>query len=236
VSEPTWLSRFGNETRLADSYRRGRVFLAGDAAHIHIPAGGQGMNTGIQDALNLGWKLAGLLRGRAPEAILDSYERERRPVGEQVIENSLAQGAVITCAGPEGDALRRMMNRLLQVSDANRQVTELLSATAVSYPEPLFEGHDVGTPDYAGKRVTNYELKRENGETVKLYTSLNEGDWLDLAIEPGAAPCPLPPGLAGSWVKSERAVPTDERSLLRGLSSVLIRPDGYVAYARRNHG
>src|SRR5690606_22268561 len=88
---PRWLSRFGDATRLADSYRVGRVLLAGDAAHIHPPAGGQGLNLGLQDAVNLGWKLAAQLHGWAPDGLLDTYETERRPVAASVLDNTLAQ-------------------------------------------------------------------------------------------------------------------------------------------------
>jgi hypothetical protein len=232
VSEPGWLTRFGNETRLADRYRQGRVFLAGDAAHIHLPAGGQGMGTGIQDALNLGWKLAGVLRGDAPEALLDSYERERRPVGKMVTENTLAQGAVITTLGPEGDALRWLINEFLKIPEANRRIAEMFTAMGVTYPDPLIDGHEVGAPEYVGRRVTNFELRLAGGEVTKLYGLLRTGNWLDLRIDPDAPACPLPPGIAESWVESRTATPTDERSFLRKLSSVLIRPDGYLAFAR----
>jgi hypothetical protein len=232
VSEPGWLTRFGNETRLADQYRKGRVLLAGDAAHIHLPAGGQGMGTGIQDALNLGWKLAGVLRGDAPEALLDSYERERRPVGKMVTENTLAQGAVITTLGPEGDALRWLINEFLKIPEANRRIAEMFTAMGVTYPDPLIDGHEVGAPEYVGRRVTNFELRLAGGEVTKLYGLLRTGNWLDLRIDPDAPACPLPPGIAESWVESRTATPTDERSFLRKLSSVLIRPDGYLAFAR----
>ena len=232
LSEPGWLSRFGNETRLAETYRKGRVFLAGDAAHIHLPAGGQGMGTGLQDALNLGWKLAGVIRGRAPEALLDSYERERRPVAAGVCENTLAQGAVITVLGREGDALRGMVNGFLRVPEVNRRTAEMITAMGVAYPEPILAGHDVGPAEFAGRRLTNFELRRADGTTIRLYELLRDGNWLDLEIVPGGEPCPLPPGIAREWVKRESAGPTDERSFLAQLRSVLIRPDGHVAFAR----
>jgi hypothetical protein len=144
ISDPSWMSRFGNETRLAERYRRGRIFLAGDAAHIHSPSGGQGMNTGLQDAMNLGWKLAGVVRGLAPETLLDTYEPERRPGGVQLIENTLAQGAISCAFGPEGVALRATMNQLLAIPTVNRQIAGRINALDIGYPEPLAEGYDAG--------------------------------------------------------------------------------------------
>ncbi len=100
ADNPTWLARVGNDARLARAYRRGRIFLAGDAAHIHPPQGGQGLNLGVQDAMNLGWKLAAEVNGTAPGWLLDSYERERRPVGASVIENSSAQEELASATTP----------------------------------------------------------------------------------------------------------------------------------------
>lgn len=99
---PLWLSRFDNETRLAKAYRRGNIFLAGDAAHIHLPAGGQGMNVGIQDAMNLGWKLAAVATGTAPAELLDTYESERLPVGIYLRDTTMAQSHLITAFSARG--------------------------------------------------------------------------------------------------------------------------------------
>src|SRR5207244_11462679 len=109
VHSPRWLSRFGDATRLAERYRVGRVLLAGDAAHIHPPAGGQGLNLGVQDAVNLGWKLAAEVSGWAPEGLLDSYDTERRPVAADVLDNTRAQMELMsTEPGPQ--AVRRLVS------------------------------------------------------------------------------------------------------------------------------
>jgi 2-polyprenyl-6-methoxyphenol hydroxylase-like FAD-dependent oxidoreductase len=142
--DPIWLSRFTDETRLAEHYRKGRLLLAGDAAHIHAPMGGQGMNVGIQDAMNLGWKLASVVHGAAPEALLDSYELERRPVGETLRRNTLAQLALFCTFDPPTLALRRMLEDILRMPDVNRRLAEEASGFSVAYPEPLFPLNVVG--------------------------------------------------------------------------------------------
>src|SRR5215469_18914714 len=109
-----------DETRLAEHYRKGRILLAGDAAHIHAPMGGQGMNVGIQDAMNLGWKLASVLRGSSSEALLDTYERERWPVGEVLRRNTLAQIALFCKFDPSALALRGTFDQILRVPEVNR--------------------------------------------------------------------------------------------------------------------
>jgi len=125
--DPVWLSRFTDETRLAEHYRKGRIFLAGDAAHINAPMGGQGMNVGIQDAMNLGWKLASVIRGTAPEELLDTYQRERWPVGKALQHDTLAQFSLFSRFDPPAYALRRMLNDILRVPEVNRQLSDQLS-------------------------------------------------------------------------------------------------------------
>ncbi|MFH8468495.1 FAD-dependent monooxygenase [Streptomyces sp. NPDC017991] len=135
MRDPVWLSRFGNATRLAAEYRRGRVMLAGDAAHQHFPTGGVGMNVGIQDAHNLGWKLAAALAGRAPDDLLDSYHSERHPVGAQLMEHSRAQTALMTGFTPEGLDLRSFLSEMIATQpDFDRALSERLTALAVTYP------------------------------------------------------------------------------------------------------
>jgi len=136
--DPIWLSRFSDETRLAEHYRKGRVLLAGDAAHIHSPMGGQGMNVGIQDAMNLGWKLASVLRDAAPEELLDTYERERWPVGEVLRRNTLAQLALFSTYDPSMLALRCTLDNVLRVPEVNRQLSEEVSGFGVAYPSRFF--------------------------------------------------------------------------------------------------
>ncbi|WP_202864896.1 FAD-dependent monooxygenase [Rothia halotolerans] len=132
VHSPRWLSRFGDATRLAERYRSGRVLLAGDAAHVHPPVGGQGLNLGIQDAFNLGWKLAAELRGWAPEGLLDSYESERRPVAEDVLNSTRVQAELLsTEPGPR--AVRRLLAELSGFDDVNRLLVEKITGIGVRY-------------------------------------------------------------------------------------------------------
>src|SRR5207342_1215738 len=132
VHSPRWLSRFGDSTRLAESFRVGRVLLAGDAAHTHPPTGGQGLNLGVQDAFNLGWKLAAAVNGWAPEGLLDTYESERRPVGERVMMQSLAQQALMA-PGPEVTALRTLLGELMEQPSVRAHMAHLLAGSDVRY-------------------------------------------------------------------------------------------------------
>jgi 2-polyprenyl-6-methoxyphenol hydroxylase-like FAD-dependent oxidoreductase len=136
--DPIWLSRFTDETRLAEHYRKGRMLLAGDAAHIHAPMGGQGMNVGIQDAMNLGWKLASVVHGNAPDELLDTYERERWPVGEVLRRNTLTQLRLFSTFDPSTLAMRRTFEDVLRVPAINRYFADEVSGFGVAYPEPLF--------------------------------------------------------------------------------------------------
>ena len=132
VHSPRWLSRFGDATRLAERYRVGRVLLAGDAAHIHTPTGGQGLNLGIQDAFNLGWKLAAEVNGWAPEALLDSYHTERHPVAADVLENTRAQMELLSTE-PGVQAVRRLVSELMDFDEVNRYLVEKITAIGVRY-------------------------------------------------------------------------------------------------------
>src|SRR6185437_15135813 len=132
-----WLSRVGNAARQAARYRAGRVLLAGDAAHIHYPAGGQGLNLGLQDAANLAWKLAAEIRGWAPPGLLDSYQAERYPVGLDVIDDSLAQCGLFANPTREGVALRDRFNAILGTHPSlRRELAVRLSGLAIRYPPP----------------------------------------------------------------------------------------------------
>ncbi|HEY6737602.1 MAG TPA: FAD-dependent monooxygenase, partial [Actinopolymorphaceae bacterium] len=132
VHSPRWTSRFGDATRLAERYRVGRAMLAGDAAHVHPPLGGQGLNLGIQDAFNLGWKLAAEVRGRAPEGLLDSYHTERHPVAADVLNNTRAQSELMrTEPGPR--AVRKVFSELMDFDEVNRFLIEKITAIGVRY-------------------------------------------------------------------------------------------------------
>ncbi|KOV83861.1 FAD-dependent monooxygenase [Nocardia sp. NRRL S-836] len=158
MRDPRWLSRFGNATRQATTYRAGHVLLAGDAAHMHFPTGGVGMNVGIQDAHNLGWKLAAVATGSADEALLDSYHTERHPVGAALLAHTRAQTALMTAFTPEGQALRALLSGLIaSAPDMSRELAERLSGLDVAYA--------------TGRRVPDQRLP--DGET--LFTRLRGG-------------------------------------------------------------
>ncbi|MGI5500483.1 FAD-dependent monooxygenase [Lentzea sp. CA-135723] len=205
VHSPRWLSRFGDATRLAERYRDGRVLLAGDAAHIHPPAGGQGLNLGVQDAVNLGWKLAGLLAGWGSEALLDTYETERRPVAEDVLNNTRAQ-VLLASAEPGARAVRRLLTELMDLDEANRFLIEKITAIGVRY--------DFGSAtDLVGRRMPDVELTKGT-----LYDRLRHGR--GTLLDPG--------GLlsVGGWADRVDVI----ADAVDG-PAVLLRPDGYVAWA-----
>ncbi|MGP2439391.1 FAD-dependent monooxygenase [Streptomyces sp. JW3] len=220
MRDPSWLSRFGNATRLAAAYRRGRVLLAGDAAHQHFPAGGVGMNVGIQDAHNLGWKLAATLNGWAPDGLLDTYHTERHPVGAQLAEHSQAQTSLLATFTPEGLALRSLLSGMIADQPAfARALAERLTALAVRYPAADPAAHPLtGTraPDLAltGADTGLFGLLRPD---AYLLLDLTAGGTLGGLARPGlavhAGPLDRPPA---GWA---------------GVRAALIRPDGHVAWA-----
>ncbi len=224
---PLWLSRFDNETRLAKSYRSGNIFLAGDAAHIHLPAGGQGMNVGIQDAMNLGWKLAAVAKGTAPVELLDTYEAERLPVGIYLRDTTMAQSHLITAFSARGRALRGVFNDMLKVPAINAYFANQVSGFAVQYPDPLPGFGPVGS-SLVGSRIRDMPLKLSDGRDATLFGLLSKGQWLDLTLsEDGKVERPnwLHPG---SVVKA-RGVATAHADAVGDVGALLIRPDGYVA-------
>jgi 2-polyprenyl-6-methoxyphenol hydroxylase-like FAD-dependent oxidoreductase len=155
IHDPRWLSRFDNTTRVAASYRRGRVLLAGDAAHMHFPAGGVGLNLGLQDAVNLGWKLAAVVQGRAKDDLLDTYDTERRPWGDDVARHTMAQTALITATTPEGLALRELVSGLVgEFPDVSGKIARRLSALDVAYPPADPAAHPL-----TGTRVAAADLR-----------------------------------------------------------------------------
>nr|WP_063851318.1 rifampin monooxygenase Iri [Prescottella equi]P95598.1 RecName: Full=Rifampicin monooxygenase; Short=RIFMO [Prescottella equi]AAB41059.1 rifampin monooxygenase [Prescottella equi] len=207
VHSPRWLSRFGDATRLADDYRRDRVFLAGDAAHIHPPMGGQGLNLGVQDAFNLGWKLAAEINGWAPVGLLDTYESERRPVAADVLDNTRAQAELIsTAAGPQ--AVRRLISELMEFEDVKRYLTEKITAISIRYD--FGEGDDL-----LGRRLRNIALTRGN-----LYDLMRSGR--GLLLDQGGQLS------VDGW--SDRADHIVDTSTELEAPAVLLRPDGHVAW------
>ncbi|GAA2937931.1 rifampin monooxygenase [Kitasatospora cinereorecta] len=202
-----WLSRFGDATRQADRYRVGRVLLAGDAAHIHPPTGGQGMNLGVQDAFNLGWKLAASVDGWAPEGLLDSYHTERHPVGARVLDNTRAQIALMG-TDPGTTALRELFAKLMDFEEVNRYVTGMITAVDVRYD--FGEGHEL-----LGRRMRDVELKQG-----RLYELMREGRGL-LLDRTGQL------SVAGWADRVDHAVDVAEAL---DVPAVLLRPDGHVAW------
>ena len=152
VHSPRWLSRFGDATRLAERYRTGRVLLAGDAAHIHPPAGGQGLNLGVQDAFNLGWKLAAEVSGWAPDSLLDSYQTERHPVAADVLMTSRAQMELLSLE-PGPQAVRRLVSQLMDFEDVNRYLIEKNTAIGLRYDF-------AAGPALLGRRLRDVRLNR----------------------------------------------------------------------------
>ncbi|GAA2353966.1 rifampin monooxygenase [Saccharopolyspora halophila] len=214
VHSPRWLSRFGDATRLAERYRDGRVLLAGDAAHVHPPLGGQGLNLGIQDAFNLGWKLAAEIRGWAPPGLLDSYQAERRPVAADVLDNTRAQSELMS-AEPRGRALRKLVSELMSFEDANRHLIEKITAIGVRYD--LGEGHHL-----LGRRLRDIRLKRG-----RLYESMRGGRGL-LLDQTGLLS-------AAGWADRVDHVVDVAEEL--DVPAVLLRPDGHVVWAGEDeHG
>lgn len=204
---PRWLSRFGDATRQAERYRVGRVLLAGDAAHIHPPTGGQGLNLGVQDAFNLGWKLAAEVAGWAPEGLLDSYHAERHPVGAAVLDNTRAQMTLLG-TDPGATALRELFGRLMDFEEVNRYVTGIITAVDVRYD--LGEGHDL-----LGRRLRDVPLKRG-----RLYGLMHGGRGL-LLDQTGRLS-------AAGWADRVDRVADVSEEL--DVPAVLLRPDGHVAW------
>lgn len=228
-SDPIWLSRFDNETRLAASYRNGRILLAGDAAHMHLPAGGQGMNVGLQDAMNLGWKLALVCKGEAPDSLLDSYGEERRAVGLYLHDNTLSQSALLTSFTPDTLALRSTLNELLSVPEANQHIALQISGFGVRYDQPLLEKGDLGTNEGAmGRRISDAPLILEDGTETTIFTLLSAGKWL-LLTQPQVSTVTVPDWLPADAVVTARARDLRAAGSLAGLGAILIRPDGYSA-------
>ncbi|GGW07164.1 FAD-dependent oxidoreductase [Streptomyces narbonensis] len=207
MHDARWISRFHSDERQVPAYRAGRVFLAGDAAHVHSPAGGQGMNTGLQDAANLSWKLVAALRGDAPdpEALLDSYQSERHPVGAMVLRSSGAIVRLAMARGPLQRTLRALAARILAaVPAASAKALGMVSGLGISY------GRNT-------RRVPDLELREG-----RLYELLREGEFVLIGPE-GARPDPAPSSPTGP-ARLIRATWTDPADR----STLLVRPDGYT--------
>src|SRR4051794_14540573 len=207
VHSARWLSRFGDATRQAERYRTGRVLLAGDAAHVHPPTGGQGLNLGLQDAFNLGWKLAADVNGWAPEGLLDSYQTERHPVAADVLTTSRAVAELLsTEPGPQ--AVRRLVSELMDFEEVNRFLIEKVTAIGVRYD--FGDGHRL-----LGRRLRDIQL-----ESGRLYALMHRGRGL-LLDQTGRL------SVAG-W--ADRVDHVTDVSEELDVPAALLRPDGHVAW------
>jgi 3-(3-hydroxy-phenyl)propionate hydroxylase len=223
VHSPIWISRFTDMCRQAASYREGRVLLAGDAAHVHGPQGGQGLNTGVQDAVNLGWKLAQVVNKTSPESLLDTYYAERHPVGARVLHNTMAQVALARI-DERSRALRDTMLELLSIDEPRKRIAAMISGLDIHYD--LGEGHPL-----LGRRIPDLDLHTANGPT-RVFTLLHDARPVLLNLgEPGGFDI-------SPWANRVRMVEGShegvfELPLLGQVASppaVLIRPDGHVAW------
>jgi 2-polyprenyl-6-methoxyphenol hydroxylase-like FAD-dependent oxidoreductase len=206
----TWTDR----AQQATTYRKGRVLLAGDAAHIHSPLGGQGLNLGLGDAMNLGWKLSATIRGHAPEGLLDSYTTERRPVGARILDWTRAQVAVMR-PNPHSRALEAILRDLLDTRDGATYFAERVWGVSLRYD--LGEEHPL-----VGRSCPDFEL--QDGTRVGPRLRAGNGLLLDFDRQPSMQ------ALDGLWGDQVEYVPSEARDRL-GLSALLVRPDGFVAWA-----
>ncbi len=218
-----WISRFTDMVRQAASYRHGRVLLAGDAAHVHPPQGGQGLNIGVQDAVNLGWKLAQVVKGTSPESLLDTYHAERHPVGARVLHNTMAQVA-LSRPDDRHQALRDIWAELLRMDEPRRHLAAMISGLDVHYD--LGQGHPL-----LGRRMPDLDLATAAGPT-SVFTLLHDARPVLLNLgEPGGFDI-------GPWAGRAQMVDAThdgawELPLLGEIAApaaVLVRPDGHVAW------
>ena len=224
VHSPTWISRFTDMTRQAASYREGRVLLAGDAAHVHPPQGGQGLNTGVQDAVNLGWKLAQVVNKTSPESLLDTYHAERHPVGARVLQNTMAQVA-LSRTDERSKALRDTMLELLSMDEPRKRIAAMISGLDIHYD--LGEGHPL-----LGRRMPDLDLQTADGPT-RVFTLLHDARPVLLNLgEPGGFDI-------SPWANRVRLVDATHDGVwelpvlgeIVAPPAVVIRPDGHVAWA-----
>jgi hypothetical protein len=207
LDEVMYAGRFGDGSRQLEKYHAGRVFFAGDAAHIHLPAGGQGLNLGVQDAFNLGWKLASVVSGTMPATLLDSYNTERHPVGARVLDNTRAQNALRN-PNVEHQALLKIVAGLLAVPEANKATAAMISGLDIDYGGAGHVG--MRLPDF--RIATGWASELFHAGTGVLFTTRTTH------IEQAEA-----------WVDRVRpslvdALPWD------GIEALLVRPDGYVCW------
>lgn len=220
IREPRWLSRFSDFAQLVRSYRFGRVLLAGDAAHMHFPVGAQGLSAGVQDALNLGWKLALTVLGRAGGDLLDTYDAERRPEAQRVIDNTRAQLALMR-PGPDADALRGVFAELVTAGRESRYLSDMISGQDTVLP-----GRTKRPSAWEGRFLRNVALNTSAGRT-DVIELLRAGRPLLLAFGEEGLRCARGPRGWTGVLRLVHAEPTPEVPC----DALLVRPDGYVAWA-----
>ncbi len=223
VHSPIWISRFTDMTRQAATYRQGRVLLAGDAAHVHGPQGGQGLNTGVQDAVNLGWKLAQVVQGLSSDGLLDTYHAERHPVGARVLQNTMAQVALAR-TDERSQALRAAMLEHLGMDEPRKRIAGMISGLDIHYD--LGEGHPL-----LGRRMPDIDLHTADGPK-RVFTLLHDARPVLLNLgEPGGFDI-------SPWAERVRLVDARHEGVwelpvigeVTAPAAVLIRPDGHVAW------
>jgi 2-polyprenyl-6-methoxyphenol hydroxylase-like FAD-dependent oxidoreductase len=223
IQDVIWISRFTDTTRQAAAYREGRVLLAGDAAHVHSPIGGQGLNTGVQDAVNLGWKLAEVVHGTAPDSLLDTYHAERHPVGARVLRDTMAQTALMRF-DDRSEAARGIVSELLSMDEPRRRFAARMSGLDIQYD--LGEGHAL-----LGRRMPDLDLVTGD-RRLRVFTLLHEARGVLINLgEPGAIDI-------RPWTDRVQLVDATHEGtwelpaigVVPAPAAVLIRPDGYVAW------
>ncbi|MGW2616983.1 FAD-dependent monooxygenase [Streptomyces sp. NPDC001500] len=223
-----WVSFFSDATRQAAEYRRGRVLLAGDAAHIHLPAGGQGLSTGVQDAANLGWKLAAVATGRAGDGLLDTYHAERHPVGRRLLMNTRAQGMVFL-GGDQAEPLRSILTELTGHDVVRRHLAGVVSHLDIRY-DIGEDGVGDGAHPLLGRRLARIALTGPGGAT-DTFRLLHAGRGLLLDLDDDARVREAAAAWAGRVdVVTATASASDGGAVLAGAGAVLVRPDGHVAW------
>jgi 2-polyprenyl-6-methoxyphenol hydroxylase-like FAD-dependent oxidoreductase len=223
IHSPTWITRFTDMTRQAAAYRDGRVLLAGHAAHVHSPVGGQGLNTGVQDAVNLGWKLAQVVKRTSLERILDTYHAERHPVAARVLRNTMAQTALMR-ADDRIEALRDTVSELLNMEEPRRRFAAMMSGLDIHYD--LGEGHPL-----LGRRMPDLDLVTADGP-LRVFTLLHDARPVLLNLgEPGGFDI-TPWADRVQLIDAEYDGPWELPAIgaVTAPTAVLIRPDGYVAW------
>jgi 3-(3-hydroxy-phenyl)propionate hydroxylase len=223
IHSPTFISRFTDMTRQAATYRKGRVLLAGDAAHVHSPVGGQGLNIGVQDAVNLGWKLALVVKRISPESLLDTYHAERHPIGARVLRNTMAQVALMR-VDDRTEALRDTVSELLSMDEPRKRYAAMMSGLGIHYD--LGEGHPL-----LGRRMPDLEFVTANGP-LRVFTLLHRARPVLLNFgEPGGFDI-TPWADRVQLIDAKYDGPWELPAIgtVAAPTAVLIRPDGYVAW------